>query len=812
MVNWLTHFLRDIRFGARHLAGSGVFAAIAAGSLALGIGGSTAMYSVVHAVILDPFPYQDVDRLMSIVIRDPAGRTANWSHYSIDQFLEIAQRNSVFSHVIASTWSDVTWTGSGEPRRLRGNHCTMNTFDAMGVAPLIGRATSRSDAAEGAEPVTVLGYKFWQREFGGDPGVMGRKLRLNDKVRTIVGVMPPRFMWRGADVYLPDVFHRGQEVEGTPDVDLIARLKPGVTLPQAQAGLRPVFEELAQRSPNDFPKKWRVELRTFRETYPSGITGALWILFGAVGLLLVIACVNVSNLLLSRAAGRRREIAIRASLGASRARLVSQLLAESLVLAGAGGGLGVVVAFAGLRGIIAMMPPNTIPDEAHIALNAPVLLFTMAVSVAAAILFGLAPAVHLSGRDLVTPLKESGRGTSGGGSRQRFMRSILVVGEVALSLMLLVGASLMIRTLLSLQGANLGFRPDRILTLRIPFSGQRYPDAARRVAFLEDLLSRVEGLPGVAAVGVDTGLPPVGNWNMPVEAIGRAQQDNRPALVDQSSEGLVQAMGIPVVQGRFFSRGEVHSRLHLAVVNQAFVRRYFSGRDALGGVIRLPRLKTAPAKLADPSFQIVGVVKDTLNRIQTNETIPEVYIPHSLAGMADRLFVRGRGRPEGLGKPIAAEVFAIDPGQPVMDIWTLDTALRDEVYARPRFNLLLFTVFAVLGLILALFGVYGVIAHSVAQRTREFGIRLALGASSRQVIGMVLSLGAKLIAAGILLGLVGSLASVRVLAGLVQNVSTLDPLSFAAVTVVLFPAGLFASFWPARRAARVDPVTALRDE
>jgi predicted permease len=341
VIDWLAHFLRDVRFGARHLAGGGVFAAITVGSLALGIGGSTAMYSVVHAVILDPFPYKDVDRLMSIVIRDPVGRTANWSHYSIDQFLEIAQRNSVFSQVIASTWSDVTWTGAGEPRRLRGNHCTMNTFEAMGVAPCIGRATTESDAAEGAEPVTLLGFKFWQREFGGDPGVIGRKLRINDTMRTIIGVMPARFMWRGADVYLPDTFHRGQDVEGVRDVDLTARLKPGVTLPQAQADLRPILEDLERRSPGDFPRKWTVELRSFKETYPSGITDALWILFGAVGLLLVIACVNVSNLLLSRAAYRRREIAIRASLGAGRVRLLCQLLAESLVLAAAGGVLGV---------------------------------------------------------------------------------------------------------------------------------------------------------------------------------------------------------------------------------------------------------------------------------------------------------------------------------------------------------------------------------------------------------------------------------------------------------------------------------------
>jgi predicted permease len=387
-----------------------------------------------------------------------------------------------------------------------------------------------------------------------------------------------------------------------------------------------------------------------------------------------------------------------------------------------------------------------------------------------------------------------------------------VVGEVALSLMLLVGASLTIRTLVSLQSANLGFRPDRILTLRIPFSDQRYPSAARRVAFLQDLLDRVQSVPGVSAVGVDTGLPPVGNWSMPVEVVGATQQDIRPVLVDQTNEGFVQVMGIPLVRGRFFTRAEVNSQLHVAVVNQAFIRRYLSSQDPLGRLIRTPQLKTPPANLADPSFQIVGVVRDTLNHIETNEAVPEIYIPYTLAGMSDRLFVKTLAPPQALGKAIAAQVYAIDPGQPVMEIWTLETALRDYVYARPRFNLLLFAVFAGLGLVLALLGVYGVIANSVAQRTREIGIRLALGASFRQVIGMAMGLGAKLVGAGILLGLAGSLASVRVLSGLVHNVSTLDPYSFAAVTVLLFSAGLFASFWPARRAARVDPVRALRDE
>ncbi len=772
------------------------------------------MYSVIYAVILNPFVYQDVDRLVSVQVQDSQGRS-NGSYYTIDQFVEIAERNTVFTGVIASTWSDVTLTGDGDPQRLRGNHCTLNTFQVMGVPPFIGRATTAEDGRPGAEPVVVLGYKFWQRQFAGSPGVIGRKLNLNGKVRTVTGVMPPRFMWRGADVYLPDTFRRGQDVEGEHEVHLLGRLKPGVTEAQAIAGLQPVFEDLRRRNPNDVPANWRIRLRTFKQTFPSDITDALWILFGAVGLLLLISCVNVSSLLLSRMAARQREIAIRSAVGAARSRLVGQFLSETLVLAICGGTLGVLVAFAALRGIIAMVPPNTIPDEAEITLNAPVVWFTLALSVITALLVGIAPAVQFSRRDIISSLREAGRGNALGGSGgigQNLLRHSLVVGEVALSLMLLVGASLMIRTLISIQGADVGTHRDHILTLRFPLSRDRFPTAERRNALLEDVVRRVESVPGVVATGVNAGMSPVYSWSLPVEIPGSTHPDNRPVVFQQVNEGYAKAMGLAMVYGRFLSVEEVAAGVHHAAVNQAFVRRYGNGRDALGSVVRLPRLRSAPANLADDSFQIVGIVRDTVNRISTQETLPEIFIPYTVLGLADRLYVLSGVRPESLDRTVREQVYAADRGQPVTDVRTLDAMLNDYVYARPRFNLLLFSVFAGLGLLLALLGVHGVISNSVSRRTREIGIRFALGARNAQVIGMILRTAAVLLSIGMVLGVIGSLASARLLRGLVQNVSTIDLESMAAAVAVLSATGLLASFWPARKAASVDPMTALREE
>ena len=803
-------FLRDLRFGVRNLRNNPGFAAIAVGSLALGIGATTAMFSVIYAVLIDPFPYKDVANLVSPIIREP-GRRGYRSYYTVDQYLELARRSTIFDGLTFSTIDDVLWTGSQEPQRLRGNHIPMNGFSVMGVEAFIGRTTTPADAQSGAEPVAVLGYRFWQRQFGGDPKILGRRLTLDGVVRTVVGVMPKRFMWRGADVYLPIIPRYGQVVEGVREVHVLGRLKPGVTAARAEGDLRPILQDLQRQSPRDFPENWRTGVKSFGEQFQSGLHDALWILFGAVGLLLLISCVNVSNLLLSKATGRGKEIAVRISLGASRFRIVRQLLCESALLALGGGVLGVCLAKGGLAGIIAMVPPGTIPDEASISLNVPVMLFTIAVSVGAALLFGLAPAIQLSGSDVATPLKEAGRGGTGT-SRQQFLRSSLVVGEVALSIMLLIGASLMIRTLFALESIDLGIQPDRILTLRVPLSDKRYPDTARRDVFFTELLRRVKSVPGITAAGLNSGLHPFGDMDGPVEVSGSSAKDTRPVFIHNVNEDYTKAMNIRLARGRLLEERDVAAAAHVALVNQAFVRRYLSERDSIGRMVSIPLLKSPPFDVADDAFQIAGVVGDSMNNAPEQQAMPEVFIPYTVTGAADRLVILSAVAPGLLAAPIRAQVYAIDKDQPVTDVKTIATMLDEWIYSAPRFNLLLFSIFAALGLVLALFGIYGVVASSIAQRTREIGLRMALGATVPQVIGMILTSGMKLVGAGIVLGIGASLLSARVLARQIWKLSTFDPYSFAAVAALIVVTGLLACFWPARAAARIDPMAALRQE
>jgi putative ABC transport system permease protein len=530
-----------------------------------------------------------------------------------------------------------------------------------------------------------------------------------------------------------------------------------------------------------------------------------------VGLLLVIACVNVSNLLLSRASARQREMAVRAALGARRSRLLRQLLTESLLLAVPGSALGIVLAYVGLTAIIALVPAGTIPDESEISINSAVLIFTVLISILTAIVFGLAPAWQASKPELAKSLKDA-RGAISGGRGQVHVRNGLVVAEVALSVMLLVGATLMMRTLLALQDVDLGIRTDRLLTLRIPLPDQRYPDPARRIVFFRELLERVKAVPGVTAAGLNTGMHPFGNWGLPVDVAGRGQQDARPAVVHQVSGEYTETLGIALLQGRLFTDADLYGRRHVAVVNQAFVRRYFTGQEPLGRGVHIPRMLTPPFNLTDGSFQIVGLVRDTLNRSLRNEVQPELYMPYTVTGLADRLVVLTQADPATVTNAVRSQVYALDKDQPVTEVRTMQAMLDNFVFSGPRFSLVLFSVFAALGLALAVIGVYGVISHAVSRRKQEIGVRIALGASFSQIVRMILSSGLMLIGAGIVLGLAGSAAAAKILQQMIWKVSPFDPLSFAVVAGILLMVGLQACLWPAFRAARVDPVSVLRCE
>jgi putative ABC transport system permease protein len=809
MPRWIEQVQRDVQFGIRGLARSPGFTALAVMSLALGIMATTAIYSVVHAVVLDPFPYKDVDRLMSVRVSNPALRGSR-TGYSVDQFVEIAGRNTIFEGVIASTVSDVLWTEDGDPQRLRGNHGTFNTFDVMGVAPIIGRTPSREDARAGAEPVVVLGYRFWQRQFGGDPTVLGRHLRLNDNVRTVIGVMPKRFMWRGADVYLPLTFERGRTSGGVRNVHLLGRLKPGVSEAQAEADLTPIIADLERQAPAQFPDQWRVGLLPLTETFPSAITRDVWVLLGAVGLLLLIACANVSNLLLSRAAARQREMTVRAALGAGRARLVRQLLTESLILSLAAGALGTLLAYAGLPAILSLVPPGTIPDEAEIALNTPVLLFALLVSALASVVCGLAPALHSSRRDLANSMREVSRSLAGS-SRQAILRKALVVAEVALSLMLLAGSSVLLRAFVAMQQVVLGVPADRLLTMRVPLASQHYPDAPRRIAFFQELLRRVTAVPGVAAAGLNSGLHPMGDMWAAAEVAGEGP-NSEPVQVHNVSADYTNAVGIRLAAGRLLTEADVNGSAPVALVNERFARTRVTGRAPLGQMVTLPRLKDAPFSAANVTFQIVGVVHDALNAGLTEPIMPEIYVPFTAAGMSNLLVVRTHGDPASVTRAVVSQVYAVDKGQPVTAVMTLDAILRDDEYATPRFNLILLSVFAAVGLALAVVGVYGVMSSAVAQERHEIGIRMALGADGGAIARMVIVRGSRLLLAGTALGLAGSLAAGRMLARQVWRVSAFDPIAFGLVSALLLTVGLLACAWPAWRAARLDPIVALRQE
>jgi predicted permease len=811
----LQNVWQDVRYGFRGLVTRPGFTLIAILTLALGIGSAAAIFSVIQNVLLDPAPYADVDRIAYVQIRDasrsqPGGRNA----FQVAEFLDYQEQSQVFEEVIGGSFEDALLTTKDGTLQFSAGLVTPNTFRFLGVPPLAGRGIVDSDAAPGAPPVFVMSHKMWVAHYSMDPGVVGRTFVLNGVPTTCVGVMPPRFTKQAADLWKPLTIDRADPAQRSRYVVFQAKLKRGVTFERATAEMDLVARRIAKVYPDNYPPRFTVHVISWVDGLVRQFRTTLYTLFAAVGVLLLIACTNVANMLLARAAAREKEMAIRSSLGAGRWLLVRQLLIESLMLAFAGAALGCLFAYAGIVGVKGLMPQGLFPNEADIRLNIPVLAFSLGVAVFTAVVFGLVPALQTVKKNMADPLKDSGRGIVGGFRRGK-LRSALVVSEVALSLVLLAGAGLLIRNFVKLQTVDLGFDPNNILVARLPLPREQYKTAAAKQQFFEALLPRLHALPGVVAATETSTLPPYSGIGTDIDIPGKTHTERWEAIYQLCSDGYFRTLGLKVLRGRTMSAMEVSAARKVAVINQTFANKYFPAENPIGRQIVLKGMQ----KLGDgdaienPTFEVIGVIADAKNRGIIEPPDPEVFIPYTITGAFERgILVRTQGDPEALLSAVRHEIWAIDRGVAITLTGTLTGYLRQFSYSEPRFSLVLLSVFATVGLVLVAVGVYSVIAYTVARQTREIGIRMALGAGRRDVLRMVSVMGLRLIAIGAAIGLFASFGATRLIATQLSGVSPHDPLTLFGVVVLMGLVGIGACYFPAQKASRVDPLVALRTE
>jgi putative ABC transport system permease protein len=813
---WLETFWRDCRYGARSLRKSRAFTAAALATLALGIGANTAIFSVVEAVLLRALPYRNADRVVMLwENKRMRGRPHNVVNPG--NLMDWRDQSASFDEVAAFVDQRYNLTGGGEPEEIAAQATTPNLFQLLGAQPILGRTLAPGDEVEGRNDVAVISYGLWQRRFGGSPDVVGKTVTLNGEGMTVIGVMPPDFKWfikenslsgKPADLWAPMALTEQQRAQRRGRyLSAVARLKPGVSVEQARSEMDTIASRLEAQYP-DVDKGWGVNVVPLREQLAGEIKPALLVLLGAVGFVLLIACVNVANLLMARSAGRRKEMAVRAALGAGRGRIVRQLLTESLLLAVAGGALGLLISRWCVEALVALSPPNLL-GEGQVGVNPTVMAFTAAVSVLTGVAFGLAPAIETSRLNLDATLRESGRANSGGRGAGRF-RSALVVAEVGLALVLLVGAGLMVRSFMRLQAVNPGFDAGNLLTMRVMLPETKYPQAGKQVQFFREAVGRLRALPGVRAAGAVSALPfaDLGSATS-FTVVGRpapAAGDKWTTDVRVADEQYFGAMNIPVVAGRAFNEQEAVEDRKVAVVNEAMVRKYFSGEDPLG-----KRIVVSMGDKPEPT-EIIGVVGDARYASLEGELRPMVYwTPAQLTYPSMSLVARTGGEPEALAAAAVREIQAVDKEQPVSDVRTMESWLADST-ARTRFGTLLLGAFACAALVLAAVGIYGVISYSVAQRRNEIGVRMALGAQGSDVLRLVIGQAMKLVLAGVGLGLLGALALTRLMSGLLYGVAATDPATFAVNALLLAAVSLVACYIPARRATRVDPLAALKYE
>jgi len=796
---------RDVRYGFRSLLKRPGFTAIALVALALGIGANTAIFSLVNAVVLQPLPYPEPERLVWVWGNFPGGNRAS---VSPADYLDFRSQNKSFEQFAAtvSITSTTTLTGSGEPEPLNASVVTGNYFQALGVTPALGRGFSLDNEKPGNDQVAIISYELWQRRFAGNPGIVNQRINLDSKSFEVIGVMPKNLTFpQTADLWVPLNF------DGNPELRVrkahflrpLGRLKPGVTMAQAQSDTDGIATQLEKQYPNS-NTGWSLRLEGLRDRLIGSSKTSLFILFGAVGFVLLIACANVANLLLVRAAGRQKEIALRTALGASRFRIVRQLMTESLLLAIIGGTIGALIAAWGID-LLVLLSGNTIPPTATVRIDATVLAFTLVTTVITGLLFGLAPALRTMKLNLSDTLKEGGR-SGGEGTLKNRTRSLLVVFESALAVVLLIGAGLLIRSFIALQNTNPGFDANNVLTMRVDLPRGKYDTPEKASSFFQQLEQRLSGLPGVEKVGFITELPLTGQPNdapFTVEgrpAVARGQEFG--ADFRRVNQNYFEALRIPLLRGRNFTPQEVRDNARMIVVSESLVNTAFPNEEALG-----KRLMTV---LSDKPFEIIGVVGDIRHRSLEFQPYATMYLPTFTSGRMN-LTLRTQGDPMSLVPAVRKEVSGIDPEQPVAAIRTMDEWV-DRSTATPRYRTTLLGLFAAIAMILAATGIYGVMSYSVAQRTHEIGIRMALGARQGDVRRMVVGQGMLLVAVGLGIGLLTAFGVTRVMNTLLFQVTAKDPLTFLAVAGLLSIVAFVACFIPARRATKVDPLTALRYE
>jgi putative ABC transport system permease protein len=809
---------QDLKYGFRMLLKNPGFTAVAVLTLALGVGATTAVFSVVNTVLLKPLPYTDPDRLMTVESVDVRHGTGS-NYLSYPDFFDFRAQNHVFDHLVTSRDTNLILTGAGQPVQLDGEMVTWDLFPALGVKPELGRGFVQSEEAAGAH-VVVLSHALWQRQFGGDPRIVGRTIALDRKPYTVVGVAAAGFafpvnepniqLWTtiAADREAPPDDQPITEERGAHFLTALARLKPGVNIQQARADLDVIASALAKQYPDTNTNYPRAFVTPAIETLVGESRTPLLILLGAVGLVLLIACANTANLLLARTTSREHEIAVRSAVGASRGRVIRQLLTESLLLAVLGGVAGTVLAEYALQ-IVLPLGGQSIPRLAQAGIDGRVLGFSLLLAFITSVLFGMAPALQASKIDLTSSLKEQSRGST---NRHDRVRGALVVAQVTLGLVLVTGAGLLMASLLHLKRGDLGLKADHLLTYRLSLPEPQY-NAAQELAFYDQLLERMRTLPGVQSAAGVWPLPLGGdNYTVSFNIEERpAGPSSRPsARMAFATPGYFSTAGIPLLKGRFFTEHDDEKAPAVLVVNKAFADRFFPGEDVIGK--RITPGATGPGQKDESIHEIVGVVGSAKLFALDAEPKPIYYFPYKqLAWMPPAMMLRTAVPPRTLESAIRGQMATLDPLVPVFQVRTMDELLSTQV-TEPRFHTLLLGCFAGIALLLTMVGLYGVLAYSVTRRTREIGLRIALGAGRSTVLSMVLKQALTLVLVGLLLGLAGSWAGGELLRSMLYGVRPLDPTVLAIACCLIGLTGTFAAYLPARRAMKVDPMVALRHE